>query len=272
MNRCLTRNHRTVQKVRAVNFDNFTDHFATSTFDKVQDSIAKCSFSRFHAIQCCCEKSSISVKLALKLSFNLVVVSVNLITQWKNDFRKLFEKNDQLSMRMKLFIVWYKISSTNYKEYDTWNDIKQRIFVDQKIWFSTSEQERYIIFTDINHKIYKEIFVSQTWRFVLKNSAKIDEREVLIDEKSIYEIEFNEICWNSITVDEFHLCKSITNFLIIHLKKFNNWFVDYFHFSKNRRSSINFNSRLHKWKLSKISWKKSFVDMLTSFKTLFSST
>ena len=58
---------------------------------------------------------------------------------------------------------------------------------------------------------------------------------------------------------------------MIHLKKFNNWFVNYFHFSKNRRSSINFNSCSHKWRLSKISWKKFFVDMLTFLKTLFFS-
>ena len=174
-------------------------------------------------------------------------------------------------MRMKLFIVWYKVSSTNYKKYDTWNDVKQRILVDQEIWLSTSEQERYIILTDINHKIYKEIFVSQTWRFVLKNSAEVDKRKVLTDEKSIYEIELNEICWSSITVDEFHLCKSITNLLMIHLKKFNNWFVDYFHLSKNRRSSINLNSRPHKWGLSGTSWEKFLVDMLAFLKALFSS-
>ena len=264
------RNHRLVQKAREANPENPIGHLAASTPDKPQDPNAKCPSGHARAIQCCCEESSISARLAPKLGPNLVVVPANLIDQWKNDFRKLFGQGEQLTMGMKLTIVWYKASSPNCRQYDTWDAVKQRILVDQETWLPTPGQERYIVLTGTNQKTYKETFVSQMWRFVLKNPAEAAEGEVLTDEGPIHEIELNGICWGSITVDEFHLCKSVQNSLMIDLEKFNNWFIDYSHLPNDRRPPVNPNSRPHKWGLSGTPWEKSPADMLAFLKALFS--
>lgn len=249
-----------------VNFINSSNHFFLNTSKSSQSFDAKCFSTHKWIIECFCLKTLIFRTFRSKLKSHLVIVSINLIYIWMKQFEKLFN-NEKTLLHMILKILWYEISTSLYRKYSFDVEKHARLLIDKKIWRSKFEQKKIIVLikthNKINEKVFEKSFTMKKY-FQKKIKQKNDSNKL-----EWYYNDLSTICWESVIINEYHLCKSVTNSLMIRLNQLIKYFINQINCSIDKKMLDNSNFVLYIWELNDTSWKRFFDNLLALFIALY---